>query len=211
MGTAEERPDGTAPGDGSREEAAAVEIRDEAGRLLRRVPMRDGKPHGELVEFDAAGRVSTRMTFKDGIPHGPAALLRDGVPQTEMSYAEGLLDGELRSFGPAGRLIAVVRYAAGRREGPSELFDAEGRPMRLEPYRDDRLDGEVVEYWDDGAVRQRSSYREGLRDGETVTCGRDGKPSERQVFEKGKALGPAEPVRDKEGGRGPRLGRLFRR
>jgi antitoxin component YwqK of YwqJK toxin-antitoxin module len=201
--------DGAAPGGG--EDAQAIEMRDEQGRLLRRIPMKDGKPDGELVEFDGQGRPSTRLTFRQGVLHGPAVLLRDGAPQMEMSYAEGLLDGELRSFGPAGSLSAVVRYAAGRREGLSEIFDAEGRPMRLEPYRDDRLDGEVVEYWDEGTVRQRSLYRAGLRDGETVTYGRDGKPTERQVFEKGAALGPAEPVRDKEGERGSRLGRLFRR
>lgn len=200
---------GDAPGGG--EDAQTIEMRDEAGRLLRRISLKDGKPDGELVEFDAAGRVSTRLTFRAGVLHGPASVLRDGAPQMEMSYADGFLDGELRSFDTAGRVSAVVRYAAGRREGLSEILDAQGRPMRLEPYRDDRLDGEVVEYWDDGTVRQRTAYREGLRDGETVTFGRDGKPAERQLFEKGVALGPAEPVRDKEEGRGSRLGRLFRR
>lgn len=168
------------------EDHTIVESRAGDGRLLSTATLGpDGAPDGEFVAYAADGTVQMRMLYRAGVPDGPAAIYRGGKPQTEMSYAAGALDGEMRGYDLAGRLLSIVRYAAGKRHGLMECFTTEGTPLLTAEYKDDRLDGVSTEFRPDGTVRRRALYKADLLDGETVEFHPGGQPAERTVFQAG--------------------------
>ena len=190
---------------------AVVEARDGDGRLLSSTTLGpDGVPDGAFVAYAPDGSVQMRLTYRGGVPDGPSTIYRGGRPQTEMSYANGALDGAMRGYDPAGRLLSVVRWAAGRRNGLMECFAADGTPLMTAEYRDDRLDGVVTEYRADGTLRRRASYRADLLDGEVVEFHPGGRPAERTVYQAGVAVEGPERFDDPDGpGRKGLLARLM--
>ncbi|WP_146208738.1 toxin-antitoxin system YwqK family antitoxin [Azospirillum sp. TSO22-1] len=166
-----------------------VEARDGDGRLLSCATIGpDGVPDGAFVAYAPDGAVLMRLVYKAGVPDGPSTIYRDGRPQTEMSYANGALDGAMRGYDPAGRLLTVVRWAAGRRNGLMECFTVDGTPLMTAEYKNDRLDGLVMEYRADGTLRRQASYKADLLDGETVEFHPGGQPAERTVYQSGVAV-----------------------
>lgn len=194
-------------------EAARAEARGPDGRLLSAVPLGPGgQPEGEFVAYAPDGAVLMRMTYRGGRPDGPAAVYRDGRLLTEMGYAAGLLDGEMRSYDPAGRLLSVVRYAAGRKNGTMECFTVDGVLLMTAEYRDDRLNGPLVEFRPDGTVRRRALYADDVLDGETVEFHPGGSPAERTLFQAGAAVEGPERFADPDApGRTSLLARLMGR
>jgi len=166
-----------------------VETRDGDGRLLSVATLGpDGLPDGVFTAFDPGGAVLMTMMYRAGQPDGPMTVYRDGVLQTEMTYAAGLLDGEMRGYDPAGRRLSVVRYAAGRKNGLMECFTVEGAPLMSAEYRDDRLNGVTTEYRPDGTVRRRALYVDDLLDGESVEYHPGGAVAERTLYRVGVAV-----------------------
>ncbi|WP_431854407.1 toxin-antitoxin system YwqK family antitoxin [Azospirillum sp.] len=166
-----------------------VEARDGDGRLLSAATVGpDGVPDGEFVAYAPDGSVQMRLVYRAGVPDGPSTIFRDGRPQTEMSYANGALDGAMRSYDPAGRLLTVVRWSAGKRNGLMECFTVDGTPLMTAEYKDGRLDGLVMEYRADGSLRRRASYKADLLDGEAVEFHPGGQPAERTVYQAGVAV-----------------------
>lgn len=162
-----------------------VETRD-GGRLVSTATVGpDGVPDGDFTAYAPDGSVLMRLVYKAGVPHGPSTIYRNGRPQTEMGYADGALDGAMRSYDPAGRLLSVVRWTAGRRNGVMECFTADGTPLMTAEYTDDRLDGVVMEYRADGTLRRRATYKADLLDGEAVEFHPGGQPAERTVYQGG--------------------------
>ncbi|MGQ9371250.1 toxin-antitoxin system YwqK family antitoxin [Azospirillum sp. ST 5-10] len=179
------------------DEPTVLEARADDGRLVSTTTLGpDGRPDGEFVAYAPDGTVAMRMLYRAGVPDGPATVFRNGVPQTEMTYAAGLLDGAMRGYDPAGRLLSVVRYAAGKRHGRMECFTAEGKPLMSAEYKDDRLDGDLVEYRPDGSVRRRVPHKDDLPDGEALEFHPGGAPAERTLYRAGAVVEGPERLDD---------------
>lgn len=179
---------------------SVVEARDDGGRLQSATTVGpDGVPDGAFTAYAPDGSVLMRLVYKAGVPDGPSTIYRHGRPETEMSYAAGVLDGEMRGYDPAGRLLTVVRWAGGRRNGLMECFSPTGVPVMTAEYKDDRLDGLVVEYRADGSVRRRASHKDDLPDGETVEFHPGGRPAERTVYRAGVVVEGPERFDDPDG------------
>lgn len=168
------------------------------GWLLRTAAFKAGRLDGETIEYDSAGNPLARFTFAEGRLDGPATLYANGRPSQQMTYADGVLCGEMRSFDASGCLIAVAHYAQGRLNGEAKQLRPDGSPIRAAQYRDGMLDGEVVDYRDDGSVRQRALYKDNLPDGPTTTYSATGQLEQQTIFAKGIAgeTRPATPESD---------------
>ncbi|MBP2233045.1 antitoxin component YwqK of YwqJK toxin-antitoxin module [Azospirillum agricola] len=201
----------TPPASGFPSEPTRIETRDAEGQLLSLVTLgAGGQPDGEFVAYAPDGSVQMRMTYRDGQPDGPATIYRDGRVQTEMGYAAGRLDGEMRGYDPAGRLLSVVRYAAGRKNGRMECFTVDGALLMTAEYRDDRLDGPMLEYRPDGTLRRRALYADDRLDGEVVEFHPGGSPAERSLFRAGTVVEGPERFADPDApGRTSLLARLI--
>jgi len=184
-------------------EPATSVTRDEAGHVVARVPLRDGRPHGLAEAFDAAGRrVRTapftagaldgelveaaadgsllRFTFAAGVLNGPASVERAGRTLVTMHFKEGALDGPFALYDAAsGRAVYRATYAAGLLDGVATTFGPDGAKQRESGYRAGLLDGEVVDYAPDGSVTARTRYRAGApaaTDADDGTGNDDGEP-----------------------------------
>lgn len=188
-----------------------VETRAESGALLSVAWLGpDGTPDGEFTTYAPDGTLQMRMLYRAGLPDGPAVILRNGTRQTEMTYADGLLDGEMRGYDLAGRLLSVVRYAAGRRSGTMECFTPDGKPLLASEYRDDRLNGATVEFYEDGTVRRRTVYKDDLPEGEAMEFHPSGNPRERTLYKAGILVEGPQRFEDPQGpGKSSLLTRLL--
>lgn len=188
-----------------------VETRAEDGRLLSVAHLNaDGAMHGPFIAFAPDGRVQMRMGYRDGQPDGPAVIYRDGRLQTELCYAAGELEGELRGYDLAGRLASIVRYAQGRKHGLTECFSPDGRPLVSMAYDRDRQHGPTTEHHPDGSVRRRTPYVDGLPDGESLEFHPGGAPAARTLYRAGVVVDGPTRFDDPAGpGKTSLLGRLF--
>lgn len=171
----------------------ATTTEDDEGRLVERVPLRDGQAHGlaerfapdgtrvrtaafrhgrldgELVEDDPATGRRLRYTFADGVLEGPSTIEQDGRPLLRMGFAGGALDGPFETFDPAsGKTLYSAVYARGLLDGPAALHGPDGALLRESTYAAGLLHGEVVDYAPDGSVRQRQRYRAGVPEAEAA-------------------------------------------
>lgn len=171
-----------------------MEDRDEAGTVRRRYAMAGGVLQGVMETFDANGMPESRMHFRQGKLHGASTIFQAGQPAVQMTYVNGVLDGEVRSFDPAGRLTAVTRFLRGKRSGDSQIFRPDGSLFRRETWQDDQMHGPVEEFNPDGSLLRRSTYVANMLHGEVLTFGAAGTEPERVIFDKGLAKGPLAPL-----------------
>lgn len=99
------------------------------GRLAGTMIFAAGELDGPLIEYDKAGRVALRQEYRDGQLHGPSALFTDGVIAAEMTYRDGVLDGELRSR-PARLVEQLLRHVSADRGVPCPS-SASGRQIHV--------------------------------------------------------------------------------
>jgi antitoxin component YwqK of YwqJK toxin-antitoxin module len=167
------------------DEAVVIPTTDEAGVVVSTATYRGGVLDGPFTAYGQDGQPVLTMSFRDGLAEGVATHLRDGRPESTVTWKAGRLEGELRAFDPAGHVVTIIRYAGGRRNGLMECFAPDGRRLMTAMYVDDRREGAVTEFFDDGGVRRRAAYRGDMPEGETVDFYPSGNPHERRVFEAG--------------------------
>ena len=111
--------------------------RDEQGRVRRRLQLDGELPVGECLTWDAEGWLAQRATFKNG-----------------------LLDGQLIEYDPAGSPVAILHHRAGKLHGQAQFFER-GRPLLTTHWQDGVQDGESIVYGPDGHPTARTRYRAG--------------------------------------------------
>ncbi|WP_051294184.1 toxin-antitoxin system YwqK family antitoxin [Pseudoduganella violaceinigra] len=110
---------------------------------------------------DEQGRLTGRFRLADGKLHGRSTLYSGGGIIAEICYAQGLRQGEMRSYGADGALSSVVVYAADLPHGEASYFHADGGAARIANYKEGRLHGEVRDFAPDGKLLSTSNYIEG--------------------------------------------------
>jgi hypothetical protein len=166
-----------------------VERRADDGRLLATVSLdQNNGLEGPFVAYDDNGQRQLHMICHAGQPDGPATFYRNGRPEAQLGFAAGRLNGEMRSFDAAGRVVAIVRYVAGRRHGLMECRSPDGSVVLTADYRNDCLNGAWTEFRPDGSIRRRALYKGDLLDGETIEYDADSQPTERTVYTAGRII-----------------------
>lgn len=81
----------------------------------------------------------------------------------EVTFRNGIRQGEMKSFYQGGQLYQSFWYENGLREDSARWYYLEGQVFRATPYKHDTIDGIQVQYYRTGRVKAKIGYTKGLR------------------------------------------------
>ncbi len=93
----------------------------------------------------------------------------------EVTFRNGVRQGEMKSFYQGGQLRQTFWYENGLREDSSRWYYLEGQVFRSTPYRHDTIHGTQKQYYRNGRLKARLNYYRGLRTPELEEFTADGK------------------------------------
>jgi len=80
-----------------------------------------------LISYHNNGKMESIVYFRDKVRDGDATFFwENGNVKKELSYANGRIEGLVRSYDENGILREMFVIQNGRREGPTSLFDSTG-------------------------------------------------------------------------------------
>ena len=80
-----------------------------------------------LISYHNNGKMESIVYFRDKVRDGDATFFwENGNVKKELSYANGRIEGLVRSYDENGVLREMFVIQNGRREGPTSLFDSTG-------------------------------------------------------------------------------------
>jgi hypothetical protein len=93
----------------------------------------------------------------------------------EVTFENGVMQGEMRTYYQGGQLNQTIWYENGLREDSVKKYYLEGQVFRSTPFKHDTIDGTQIQYYRDGHVRAKLKFTKGLRTPFLEEYTRDGK------------------------------------
>lgn len=83
----------------------------------------------------------------------------------EISFKDGILNGEHRSFYPSGQLKRIGNYSEGYYNGTWISFDEKGNKLYEVEYKNDTLIGYFYSWYKTGIIKEKGNYMNNSRIG----------------------------------------------
>ena len=93
----------------------------------------------------------------------------------EVTFKNGVREGEMKSFYMGGQLYQSFWYENGLREDSAKWYYVEGPVFRSTPFRHDTIHGTQVQYYRNGRIKAKMTYIKGLRTPTLEEYTREGK------------------------------------
>lgn len=93
----------------------------------------------------------------------------------EVTFENGVMQGEMRTYYLGGQLNQTIWYENGLREDSVKKYYLEGQVFRSTPFKHDTIDGTQIQYYRDGHIRAKLQFIKGLRTPFLEEFTRDGK------------------------------------
>lgn len=87
------------------------------GRILGRIPYKEGKPDGTAQFFYPSGKQQAEIVYSDGQIEKYRELFEDGTLKAELEYNKGIRQGDGRFYYSTGHLLCEGKYKKGQRKG----------------------------------------------------------------------------------------------
>ena len=81
----------------------------------------------------------------------------------QITFKNGVRDGEMKSFYEGGQLYQTLWYKNGLREDSATWHYLEGQVFRSTPYKHDTIDGTQRQYYRNGRIKARINFVKGKR------------------------------------------------
>jgi hypothetical protein len=142
---------------------------------------------GILVSLILAGCAGKGSAKKESLAEADTATVADtgftGIKKyyskdlliKEVTFRNGVRQGEMKSFYQGGQLRQTFWYENGLREDSSRWYYLEGQVFRSTPYRHDTIHGIQKQYYRNGRLKARLNYFRGFRTPELEEFTTDGK------------------------------------
>lgn len=114
----------------------------------------------------------------------------NGKVAVEAPYANGVLNGVLRTYFENGNLWQTIGYKDGDEEGVSVTYFENGKKKKKETFKDGVLFGAVEEYSTEGKLLRRIPYENGQVHGLAKVFDEKGAVAEEMTFDRGLRHGP---------------------
>lgn len=177
---------------------------DNQGILLEEAFYQDGDLEGRYYQRKSDG-AETISHYRHHRLHGLEQMFypnnsgsENKVKAREVTYVDGLLDGELTLYNREGIKVANSNYRKGLREGISTIYSVDGRVLMTAEYQNDKKNGLAYQYFPNGTVQQQNAFINDLEEGEEKVFFENGEVSALRPFSQGKLNGTAKEW-DKEG------------
>src|SRR5512147_1225380 len=106
-----------------------------------------------------ADTVSSQDTGFTGIKK----LMSGNMVLKEVTYRNGVREGETKTFDRAGKLYQTFWYENNLKEDSSCWYFPEGQVFRTTPYKHDTVDGIQKQYYRTGNLRAKIGFHKGMR------------------------------------------------
>jgi hypothetical protein len=125
-----------------------------------------------LLAAGCAGRGSSKkepvvgtdtLTVQDTGYTGIKKLYSGNMLLREVTFRNGVMQGEMKTFYRGGQLYQKYWYENGLREDSAMWYYLEGQVFRSTPMKHDTIDGIQKQYYRDGCVKAKIGYIKGLR------------------------------------------------
>jgi hypothetical protein len=93
----------------------------------------------------------------------------------EVTFKNGVMQGEMRTYYQDGQLNQTIWYENGLREDTAKKYYLEGQVFRSTPFKHDTIDGTQIQYYRNGRIKARLKFIKGLRTPFLEEYTRDGK------------------------------------
>lgn len=93
----------------------------------------------------------------------------------EVTFENGVMQGEMKTYYPGGQLNQTYWYEKGLREDSAKWYYVEGQLFRSTPVKHDTIDGTQKQYYRNGRVKAKINFIKGLRSPLLEEYTRDGK------------------------------------
>ena len=113
----------------------------------------------------------------------------NGRKKSVMPIKDGLVEGKVKKWGPAGTLVLEATYVAGKLHGTETQYYNTGTKKAEVTFVQDLPDGMATEWYKNGQKKSEGRYRSGLEEGEHIWWYEDGKTDQMVPYIAGKTHG----------------------
>jgi len=110
-----------------------------------------------------AGAESDTITVPDTGYTGIKQFYSKDKLVKEVTYKNGVIHGETRTYYGGGQLYQTFNYVNGHKEDSARWYYAEGQVFRSTPFKNDTVDGIQIQYYRNGRLKAKIGYSKGLR------------------------------------------------
>lgn len=81
----------------------------------------------------------------------------------EVTFKNGIMEGEMKTYYPGGQLNQTYWYRNGLREDSARWYYLEGQVFRSTPMKHDTIDGTQIQFYRNGRKKAEINYSKGFR------------------------------------------------
>ncbi len=110
-----------------KEEKSEQVLKYASGSVKQRIPMLNGKKHGEILEYYLTGELKSKASFKDDEQTGKTVYyFKSGNIQEIQYFKDNKLEYGDTSFYENGSIEKIVEFTNGLKNGYIKKFDSTG-------------------------------------------------------------------------------------
>ncbi len=183
------------------------------GKKQMEVPIRNGKIHGKVkqwerngqkigeMEYEMGVKVNTErewystgkekllVSYQAGVPHGVCTEWhKKGTKKSEGYFEMGLEEGEHFWWYPSGKKDQFIFYKKGKANGAVKSWHMNGQLKMEANYLEGKTNGKMLEWYANGEKKSESNYEDNLQIGEALYWAQDGRLTGKKVFIDGKLV-----------------------
>jgi len=122
-----------------------------------------------------SGEVTDTLAVPDTGYTGITKYFSNELLIKEVTFKNGVMQGEMRTYYQGGQLNQTLWYENGLREDSVKKYYLEGQVFRSTPFKHDTIDGTQIQYYRNGRIKAKLHFIKGLRTLLLEEYTRDGK------------------------------------
>lgn len=130
------------------------------GKTLAKSRFIHGKRVGETLQYDIEGHLTALLHFnEEGQRSGRHQYFYpDGKLKTEISYKNGVIDGEAVLYYPSGQLKRKLHFTKGKLEGIEQMWNEQGVLITEAEYKNNLPTGRTRTWHDNGQLAKEMVF-----------------------------------------------------
>lgn len=154
------------------------------------VPIKDGKPHGKIIEWAPNGKKVYHAEYNMGTQMGTEEQwYATGAKKLIVHYENGQPQGICTEWHKNGQKKSEGQFVNGKENGKHNWWYNDGSNDQIANYKNGVADGKIMQWHRNGKKRMEQTYRMGKKDGPQVEWYSNGNKKTEGSFENDAAAG----------------------
>jgi len=184
-----------------------------SGKKQMEVPIKDGKIHGKVRQWERNGQKIAEMeydmgvkvnqekewystgnekllvSYLNGVPNGVCKEWhKKGTKKSEGYFEKGLEEGEHFWWYPSGKKDQMITYENGLANGPVKSWHMNEQLKMESNYKNGKIDGKMYEWYATGQKKSDRTFKDSIQIGEALFWAQNGRLTGKRIFDNGKLI-----------------------